>query len=217
MGGSAGSGDRPLLPRVETIPLKSRVLTVAAVAAAAAVLAACETTPIKRPVGPPPPPPPPPTPAEEFAWSTLRGANDLTVVIAYHPAAGQEWTCSGLTEALMPETSYSRGRIVKLYGSSERALHTTAEVRERSAANPGADYGQYVKTAVCNGRDSFTLPDLPDGAYFIIARVKPVRPAGASEMVIMQRVELAGGKAVRITLPEAGARAPAPGRGRRPQ
>lgn len=191
--------------------MKSRVLNIIAATAAATLLAACETMPVypttvARPAQPPPPPPPPPTPAEEFAWSTVRGGNSLTVAIAYQPAAGQQWSCTGLTEALMPETSYSRGRMVSLYGSAERALQTVAAVRARSAANPGADYGQFVKTAPCDAQDNFTLAALPDGAYFVIARVKQTRPAGATgEMVIMQRVELSGGRAVRMTLPQGGA------------
>src|SRR4051812_42605719 len=77
-----------------------RVLIVLAAAAAVGLLAACETVPvapvIARPAPPPPPPPPPPTPAEEFAWSTGRGPNTLTVAINYQPAAGQAWSCTGL-------------------------------------------------------------------------------------------------------------------------
>jgi hypothetical protein len=181
----------------------SRASTITVTVAAAALLAACATGSTPYTAGPPPPPPPPPTPAEEFAWSTARGANTLTVQVAYQPASGQQWTCSGFPEALMPETSYSRARIVSLYGSAERAIQTVAVVRTRSAANPGADYGQFVKTATCDAQDSFTVANLPSGAYFVIARVKPVRPAvGQGEMVIMQRVELTGGQAVRITLPQ---------------
>ena len=184
----------------------SRASTITVTVAAAALLAACATGPQPYTAGPPPPPPPPPTPAEEFAWSTEHGANALTVQIAYQPAAGQQWSCSGFTQALMPETSYSRARIVSLYGSAERAIQTVAVVRARSAANPGADYGQFVKTAPCDAQDSFTFANLPSGVYFVIARVKQVRPAGAQgEMVIMQRVEVAGGRAVRITLPQGGA------------
>jgi hypothetical protein len=191
----------------------SRVLKIALIAAAAAVLAACESMPIVAPMPqrPPPPPPPPPTPAEEFAWSTVRGPNSLTVTVAFQAAPGQGWTCAGLPEALMPETSYSRGRIMSLYGSAERALQTTAQVRARSAANPGADYGQFVKSAPCDAQDTFTIAGLPDGAYYVIARVRQTRPAGQTgDIVIMQRVELSRGQAMRITLPEGAGRAAAP-------
>lgn len=188
-----------------------RILPLTLAAATAVLLAACATSSPPRTAGPPPPPPPPPTPEQEFAWSTAQGSNSLNVLIDYQPAPGQQWSCSGLVEALMPETSYSRGRMALLYGSPERALRSTAEVREQSAANPGPDYSQFVRTATCGQNNAFTFTGLPNGGYFVIARVKPVRPAGGEEMVIMQQVQVAGGRAVRVTLPQA---APPPGRRR---
>ena len=147
---------------------------------------------------------------EEFAWSERPGANSLLGVINYRPAANQTWSCAGQSVALTPETSYSRGRMISLYGSADRALHTVAAVRTRSAANPGLDYSRFVNSTTCDERDSFAFRDLPDGAYFIIARVRQTQPAGATGegMVIMQRVELRGGTAVRIVLPQSAPPAP---------
>jgi hypothetical protein len=152
------------------------------------------------------PPPPPPTPLEEFAWSERPGANTLLGTIAYRPSATQTWSCAGQSVALTPETSYSRGRMINLYGSADRAMHTVAAVRTRSAANPGLDYSRFVNSTTCDDQDNFAFRDLPDGAYFIIARVRQTRPAVTDEgMVIMQRVELRGGTAIRIVLPQTGA------------
>ena len=195
--------------------MKTRVLTLIALAAVGAALAACESAPLTppplEPRAAPPPPPPPPTPAEEFAWSTARGNNSLTIALAYQPAAGQLWGCAGLAEALMPETSYSRGRMMTLYGSAERSIQPVAQVRARSAANPDTESGRFVKTATCDALDTFTFPGLADGAYFVIAQVKQTRPPGVgATMVIMQRVEVGGGRAVRMTLPQGAERAPAP-------
>jgi hypothetical protein len=197
--------------------LKSRVLSLAALGLAGALLAACEEMPLTPPpLTPPPPPPPPPTPAEEFAWSTQHGNNALAVTMAYRPG-GQLWSCAGQTEALMPETSYSRSRILTLYGSAERAVLDTTTVRARSAANTGADYGQYVRTAACDAQDMFSFTGLPDGAYFVIAQVHQVRPANpAGQKVVMQRVEVAGGQPVRLVLPTGGRAPPPPPPRRRP-
>jgi hypothetical protein len=154
---------------------------------------------------------------EEFAWSERPGANTLIGNIAYRPAAGQVWSCAGQSVALTPETSYSRGRMITLYGSADRALQTVAAVRTRSAANIGLDYSRFVDSTTCDDQDNFAFRDLPDGAYFIIARVRQTRPPGASGegMVIMQRVELRGGAPVRIVLPQtAPAPRPAPPPGR---
>jgi len=141
---------------------------------------------------------------EEFAWSTRSGTNALFGTIAYSPAGpNQTWSCSGQSVALTPETSYSRGRMLTLYGSPERALRTVDEVRSVSAANLGMDYSEFVRSTTCDTQDSFTFGSLPDGAYYIIARVRQVQPASNDEgMVVMQRVELRGGQAMRIILPQ---------------
>jgi hypothetical protein len=189
-----------------------RILPLSAASVAGLVLlAACATTPPPRAAAPPPPPPPPPTPAEEFAWSTVRGSNTLIGALLYRPVSAEVWSCAGQAVALMPETSYSRGRIMALYGSADRSLQTVAQVRTRSAANPGADYSQFVRSTSCDPADTFTFNALPDGAYFIIARVRQIQPAnGGGEMVVMQRVELRGGQAVRLTLPQGVTPAPPP-------
>jgi hypothetical protein len=187
---------------------KRRVLTLLSIPAAALALAACQTPTPPPPAPPPPPravapPPPPPTPLDEFAWSQRPGPNSLIGLIQYRPGANQTWTCAGQSVALTPETSYSRSRMATLYGSPERALQSVGAVRSRSAANPGLDYSRFVQTTTCDAQDGFSFRQLPDGAYFIIARVRQTRPAGAGgDMVIMQRVELRGGAAVRMVLPQ---------------
>jgi hypothetical protein len=183
------------------------------VIALGALVAACETMPPAPPppraaTRPPSPPPPPPTPEDEFAWSTVRGNNTLIANVFYRPAVNEQWSCAGAV-ALMPETSYSRGRIITLYGSADRAILPVAQVRARSAANPGADYSQFVKTANCDAQDTFTLQNLPDGAYFAIVRVRQVRPATNNEMVIMQRVAVRGGQTLRVNVPQQAAARPA--------
>lgn len=181
-----------------------RPLIVLAAAASAALVTACETAP-----KPPPPravvaaptPPPPPTPAEEFAWSTQPGPNTLIARVAYQPVVGEVWSCAGLAVALMPETSYSRSRMQALYGSAQGSIQPVAQVRARSAANPGADYSQFVKSANCDAADTFTVANLPDGNYFAIVRVRQTRPAAPNEIVIMQRIGVRGGGPTRLTLP----------------
>ena len=190
-----------------------RALPVLSAAALAVLMAACATPPAPPPPAPPrappPPPPPPPTPLEEFGWSQRPGNNTLVGVVNYRPAASQTWSCAGQAIALTPETSYSRGRMISLYGSAEQALHSVADVRTRSAANPGLDYSEFVRSTTCDTQDTFTFQGLPDGAYHIIARVRQTRPATSGEgMVIMQRVELKGGQVLRVTLPQRPAATP---------
>ncbi len=176
----------------------------------AAALSACATVQPQRPSypvnRPAEPPPPPPTPLDEFAWSTARGANVLLATVSYRPRAGERWSCSGQSVGLTPETSYSRNRIATLYSATDRAVQTVAAVRTRSAANAGLDYGQFVRSTTCDARDSFSFQELPDGAWFLIVRVRPVSAAGqpaGDGVVVMQRVEVRGGVTRQITLPTA--------------
>ena len=187
-----------------------------AVVAAAALSSCAEVQkpayPVGRPTAPQPPPPPP-TPLDEFAWSAQRGTNGLAAVVNYRPRAGERWSCAGSSVGLTPETSYSRNRIQTLYGATERTIQTVAEVRARSAANAGLDYGQFVKSTSCDAKDSFVFQGLPDGAWFLIVRVRPISAAGqptGEGVVIMQRIELRGGGTRQISLPTASPSAAAP-------
>jgi hypothetical protein len=189
----------------------------------AATLSACAGVEVQKPIYPtarpaPQPPPPPPTPLDEFAWSTARGSNGLAAVVSYRPRSSERWSCAGSSVGLTPETSYSRNRIQTLYGAIERTIQTVAEVRARSAANAGLDYGQFVRSTTCDAKDSFVFQGLPDGAWFLIVRVRPISTAGeptGEGVVIMQRIELRGGGTRQISLPTAqpaaaSARRPAP-------
>jgi hypothetical protein len=189
-----------------------------------ALLAGCASVepqkpqyPIARPAEPPPPPPPPPTPIEEFAWSRQKGANVLLARISYRPRGSQRWSCAGQSVGLTPETSYSRDRIASLYGSPISAIQTVSQVRARSsAAGPGLDYGQFVRSTTCDPQDRFAFQELPDGAWFVIARVRPVNAQGqptAEGVVVMQRVEIRGGQTRQLDLPVT---QPAPTRPARP-
>jgi hypothetical protein len=191
--------------------MKRALPLLSAVFAVGAVLAGCASVepqrpqyPVSRPE-PPPPPPPPPTPIEEFGWSRQPGANVILARVNYRPRAGERWSCAGQSVALTPETSYSRDRIASLYGSPNAAIQTLAQVRARSqAVGAGLDYAQFVRSTSCDARDSFSFQELPDGAWFVIVRVRPVNAAGqptGDGVVVMQRVEARGGVTRQVDLP----------------
>lgn len=183
------------------------------------VLAACETTPAAQPrPGPaptarptPPRPPSGPTPfrAADFAWSTGKGPGGISGVVNYRAGSGERWTCSGQTVGLTPDTPHSAERIAKLYGSSERAVQSVAQVLERSSTAGRAEYGQYLRDTACEAGDNFNFRELPDGSYFLIVRVHPPAGAGPTDLVIMQRVAVRG-SVVRLTLPPNAAPPPPP-------
>jgi hypothetical protein len=95
-----------------------------------------------------------------------------------------------------------------LYGSPERALEPVANVRAHGDAVRGPDPGPYVRTTVCDGRNHFAFDGLPDGGFFLIARVHiegAHRDGAPSEtpdgLALMQRIEVRGGVIRQLALP----------------
>ena len=152
--------------------------------------------------------PPPPRTMEggfspqEFAWSVNGGPGEIGAHVAYRSVSGERWTCAGQVIALIPATRYSAERMQALYGSQGRAVVPAAEVRSRNAAQPGVDYGRYVRTATCDSHDGFGFARLPVGPYFLIARARPRgHNAGPNDgVVIMQRLDIGPGL-TRLSLP----------------
>jgi hypothetical protein len=165
-----------------------------------------EPEPLATPTAPASQPPPPPV--SEFAWSSAPGANGIRGEIAYTDRLGRRWGCSAQSVALMPRTPSTDVRMQVLYGSPERALEPVANVRAHGGAVRGPDPGPYVRTTVCDSRNRFAFDGLPDGGYFVIARVHTEgahREGGTSDMpdglALMQRIELRGGVERQLTLP----------------
>jgi hypothetical protein len=170
-------------------------------------LSACETQ------GGPPPPPPgygqvhrPPPPgsathydARDFAWSAETGGNAINGRVAYRTKTVSAFTCAGGSVVLTPETPYSSARTMRLYQSVQHAVTTGDAVRERSAGDGAPPYASFVRSATCDAAGRFGFHDLPDGAWFLVLRAKPVHGDGAA-VVIMRRVEARGGTALNLDL-----------------
>lgn len=189
-----------------------RLVLIFSLAAAMAGCTSMESAGPPPPLAPPPPPirrpveapPSPPTfRAEDFAWSAGAGPNAISGEVLYRGPRGERWTCTGGPVALTPETPYSRRRIQIIYGSTQAAVEPIAEIRRRSIANPNPEINRFVRTVRCTAHDTFAFSALPDGDYYLIAAVHPRRGQGSSEGVaVMRRVEIRGGGAHRIVLPE---------------
>jgi hypothetical protein len=164
------------------------------IVAAGLLLAACQTTKhYEQPL--PVPPPPPPPPVNEFAWSVKPGRNAIDG-LAVWTRDGKRFSCAGQSVALMPETPYTRNRMVELYGSDEQAIRTVAEVRAHATPQT-RDIKAYVRPAQCDNLGAFSYQGLPDGAWFVIVRASS---ASGDEVVALRRVRVSGGatSAVRV-------------------
>jgi len=95
-----------------------------------------------------------------------------------------------------------------LYGSAQRALEPVANVRAHSGAVRGPDPGPYVRTTICDPHSRFAFEGLPNGGYFVIARVHleaahgdAAAPISEEGLAVMQKVELTGGVTRQLALP----------------
>lgn len=174
--------------------------------AASLWLAACQETPM-GPVAPGPPPqgygpteslpPPAEFDARDFAWSQGPGAGSIAGVFAYR-RGGQRYVCQGEDVLLIPETAWSRRRMIILYGSASAAALPAAVVRARQPSAPTADFARFVRRATCDGANHFVFDRLPSGPWFVLTVGRPA--AGAGEPIaVTRRVEVQGGPRV-VTL-----------------
>jgi hypothetical protein len=178
----------------------------AVLASLAALVAGCaqlQPEPLATPGPAVAPPPPPPPPVSEFDWSTAPGTNAIHGEVAYTDRTGRKWACAGQSVALMPRTPSTDVRMHALYGSSDRALEPVADVRAHSGGVHGPDPGPYVRTTVCDPANHFAFDGLPDGGYFVIARVHLKGAAADSDegLAVMQKVAVTGGVTRRLDLP----------------
>lgn len=164
-------------------------------------LAACAPT-----MGPPPPPPPgssgPATAgvfrAEDFSWSAVPGPGRIEGRLAYR--AGQtRYSCAGAGVVLTPETPWTRRRMAILYKSPERSALPAEEVRARTPSAPSGDYSAFVKRTVCDANSAFSFSGLANGPWFVITVARPVSGSGP-DIAVMRRVEVRGGRAVKVEL-----------------
>ena len=131
--------------------------------------------------------------ADAFAWSTHAGQASIEGRVAF-AQDGKTFNCVG-NVGLIPDTGYTRARMQRLYGSTERAAVPAAVVRARSAGEQGADYRSYERAQAC-AQGAFRFTGLPDGSWFLISPVK----AGDDIVVLMKRVQTRGGRMINVTL-----------------
>jgi hypothetical protein len=134
----------------------------------------------------------------DFAWSAAAGKGEINGQLAFKQG-NVAYSCVDLGVALTPETPWVRRRMEILYTSAEKATLPAAEVRARTPPERNQDYTSYVKRATCDAAGHFNFGALPDGAWYVITVARPVAGSSGTEMAIMRRVVVKGGK-VKLTL-----------------
>jgi hypothetical protein len=174
--------------------------SVVTVAAVSLLLAACEQLPMgpgPTETGPPPAqaygvlPPASTFNNQEFAWSAAGGAGSLSGVFAYRRGP-QRFVCRGDDVLLIPDTPWSRRRMLILYGSATSAAIPVSIVRARTPSAPTGDYARYVRKTTCDGDNRFAFGNLPIGSWYVVTIGKAADGQG-EPIAVTRRVDLLGG------------------------
>ena len=150
-------------------------------------------------------PPPPsalsqPIQAAEIDWSRKSGANTVSG-IATMTAGGTTHTCEGQAANLVPDSAYASARMKAIFGNDTRGTRASTQ----GPVKFDRDDPLYVSTlrrTTCDASGSFSFPRVPDGVWYVTTSVKWDGPADRAEGgSMMKRVDVRGGKLVKVTLP----------------
>jgi hypothetical protein len=136
-------------------------------------------------------PPPSVFNAQEFAWSTAPGNGSIAGTFAFRRGPVR-YICQGEDVLLIPETPWSRRRMLILYGSASAAAIPVSIVRARSPSAPTGDYARYVRRTTCDADNRFAFEGLPVGAWFVVTVGRPAEGPG-EPIAVTHRVEMGGG------------------------
>ena len=132
----------------------------------------------------------------EVDWARKAGRNTVSGVASLK-AGNTVHTCAGQSANLIPDTPYARARLEKIFGSTTRGQRA-ASLGPVKFASDDPLYVSTLRTTRCDASGTFSFPRVPDGVWYATTSVKWGQSEGGS---MMQRVEVSGGRLVKVTLP----------------
>ena len=135
----------------------------------------------------------------EVDWARGTGANSVAGV-ALMKADGASHTCAGQSAILIPDSAYARARMTAIFGNATKGTRA-ASLGAVKFERDDPLYVSTLRTTRCDASGSFSFPRVPDGVWYVTSSVKW---QGASQIEggsMMQRVDLRGGRQVKVSLP----------------
>lgn len=164
--------------------------------AAAGLLAACATAA-------PPAILETPFQASDYAWSQAQGTNAVMGNAVMRTVAGDAKTCAALPVSLIPDGAYTRERMMRIYGNTERGFRSAAQGGV-FFQNDTPAFRALVRETICDAQGNFTFQGLPDGEYYVVSLLTwgvPMQYYTSTQGgMMMQRVAVSGGETRRIVL-----------------
>ena len=141
---------------------------------------------------------------DEVAWATERGENAVLGQALMRTRGGEMKTCAGLEVLLIPVSAYSAARIENMFGGE--ATGFAYNMGRAFTPDPTAFHDSMRRT-ICDAHGNFTFDGLPDGKYYVIARVVWDAVQGSSYIYtaqqggfLMSRLSVTGGISHRVIL-----------------
>lgn len=134
----------------------------------------------------------------EVDWSRKTGANTVAGH-ASQKSGTTTHTCAGQSANLIPDSAYARARLAAIFGNDSRGTRA-ASLGPVKFERDDPLYVSTLRTTRCDASGSFSFARVPDGIWYATTSVK--WGLGQSEGgSMMQRVDVRGGKLVKVTLP----------------
>jgi hypothetical protein len=135
----------------------------------------------------------------EVDWA--RGSGSNTVMgIALMNAGGTNHSCAGLSANLIPESAYARARMTAIFGNATKGTRA-ASLGPVKFERDDPLYVSTLRTTRCDALGSFSFPRVPDGVWYVTSSVKWQGASQVEGGSMMQRVDLRGGRLVKVSLP----------------
>ncbi|MBI3198993.1 MAG: hypothetical protein HYZ40_16090 [Rhodospirillales bacterium] len=137
----------------------------------------------------------------EVEWARKAGANTV-IGTASMKSGGTTHTCTGQSANLIPDTAYARARMAAIFGNDTRGTRA-ASLGPVKFDKDDPLYVSSLRTTRCDASGSFAFPRVPDGVWYVTTSVKWGDPQGAKAGggSMMQRLDVRGGRMVKVALP----------------
>lgn len=135
----------------------------------------------------------------EVEWARKSGRNTVSG-IASVKSGGTTHTCLGQSANLIPDTAYARARMTAIFGNATRGQRA-ASLGAVKFERDDPLYVQTLRTTRCDGSGSFSFPGVPDGVWYATTSVKWQGASQVEGSSMMQRVDVQGGRLVKVMLP----------------
>jgi hypothetical protein len=135
----------------------------------------------------------------EVDWARRSGANTVSGS-ALIKVGDRRHSCAGQSANLIPDSAYARARMTAIFGNTTKGMRA-ASLGAVKFERDDPLYVSTLRTTRCDASGSFSFSRVPDGVWYVTSSVKW---QGASQIEggsMMERVDLRGGRQVRVSLP----------------